>query len=205
MREKYDLEIGRVNCRCILRRWGFCQHIKNLADQKVTRNLLESKSCPSKLKKMHKMTQNKDTITNSSQIFSTKIHQAHKKIPSTKDKTLEVKTEDKNYGTQSEETKNTKNMNLYPIFDKNAHQKDSLRGTKRGRGMKEKLTPKINNRKSEFLERVWVKAGFRIARPKSKILKEDINSLSDRQEDHNFKSKAGAEGVALDDFGRKLM
>ena len=32
LRSMYDLEEGRISCRCLLRRWKFCPHIKGMAD-----------------------------------------------------------------------------------------------------------------------------------------------------------------------------
>ena len=43
MKALYNLEEGRVGCRCILRRWKFCQHIKGQADgARLNANLLQS-------------------------------------------------------------------------------------------------------------------------------------------------------------------
>ena len=44
MRAKYNLEVGRLNCRCIIRKWKFCGKIKSLADGKVSRELIETLS-----------------------------------------------------------------------------------------------------------------------------------------------------------------
>ena len=40
MREEYDLEEGKLLCRCLIRRWKFCGRMKDLAGGKVTPNLL---------------------------------------------------------------------------------------------------------------------------------------------------------------------
>ena len=32
MRKRFNLEEGKVKCRCLIRRWRFCPHIKSLAD-----------------------------------------------------------------------------------------------------------------------------------------------------------------------------
>ena len=43
MKALYNLEEGRVGCRCILRRWKFCQHIKGQADgAKLNSKLLQT-------------------------------------------------------------------------------------------------------------------------------------------------------------------
>ena len=38
----YDIENGRISCKCIIRKWKFCPHIKGLADGRVNRALVES-------------------------------------------------------------------------------------------------------------------------------------------------------------------
>ena len=43
MRDKYNLEEGRLQCRCIVRKWKFCKGIKSLADGKVTPQLLKAR------------------------------------------------------------------------------------------------------------------------------------------------------------------
>ena len=40
LRERYDLEAGRLRCRCLIRRWKFCPKIKGMAGGRVTPNLL---------------------------------------------------------------------------------------------------------------------------------------------------------------------
>ena len=57
MRKKYNLEEGRVKCRCLIRKWKFCQHIKGLADGRVTPNLVETRS----LKDVKNMSNQSDT------------------------------------------------------------------------------------------------------------------------------------------------
>ena len=42
MRSRYDLEAGKVRCRCLIRKWCFCSKIKDLADGKVSPNLVKT-------------------------------------------------------------------------------------------------------------------------------------------------------------------
>ena len=44
MKSKYDLEAGKLACRCLIRKWKFCEDMKRLADGKVSKSLLECKS-----------------------------------------------------------------------------------------------------------------------------------------------------------------
>ena len=44
IRQKYDLVKGKVTCRCLVRRWKFCKQIKNLADNKVSGDLVLSRT-----------------------------------------------------------------------------------------------------------------------------------------------------------------
>ena len=45
MSQKYDLNEGRLICRCIVRKWMFCQHVKNLAEgHKLNSNLLHARA-----------------------------------------------------------------------------------------------------------------------------------------------------------------
>ena len=46
MKDRYDLNAGKVSCKCILRKWKFCKKIKDLAEGKVTRKLLEINPIP---------------------------------------------------------------------------------------------------------------------------------------------------------------
>ena len=41
MKMRYDLEEGKCMRKCILRKWKFCRKIKDIADGKVSRTLLE--------------------------------------------------------------------------------------------------------------------------------------------------------------------
>ena len=45
MKAKYDLREGKVRCRCVLRKWKFCETIRDLAGGRVTPGLLK---CPEK-------------------------------------------------------------------------------------------------------------------------------------------------------------
>ena len=42
MKLKYNLEEGRVKCQCLIRKWKFCKHVKILADNKVSKSLLQT-------------------------------------------------------------------------------------------------------------------------------------------------------------------
>ena len=43
MRQKYNLEDGKIKCRCLVRKWKFCQHIKLQAgDNKSNHSMLRS-------------------------------------------------------------------------------------------------------------------------------------------------------------------
>ena len=41
MRRLYDLESGKLHCRCLIRKWKFCSHIKTLAGGRVTPQLVK--------------------------------------------------------------------------------------------------------------------------------------------------------------------
>ena len=43
IKQRYNLDEGKIRCRCILRKWKFCKSIKTLADGHVTPKLLESR------------------------------------------------------------------------------------------------------------------------------------------------------------------
>ena len=47
MRSLYNLEAGKLGCRCLIRKWCFCKHIRNLADGKVTPGLVKCPELPS--------------------------------------------------------------------------------------------------------------------------------------------------------------
>ena len=43
MRSLYDLEAGRLRCRCLIRKWKFCGRIRDLAGGRMAQMLLK---CP---------------------------------------------------------------------------------------------------------------------------------------------------------------
>ena len=44
MSESYDLKEGILKCQCRTRKWCFCRHIKELADNRITPFLLKTMS-----------------------------------------------------------------------------------------------------------------------------------------------------------------
>ena len=44
MSARYNLEEGKMDCRCLLRKWKFCTHIKGLADNRVSKSLVMSRA-----------------------------------------------------------------------------------------------------------------------------------------------------------------
>ena len=44
MRAMFNLDEGKVLCRCLIRRWKFCDHIKSLAGGKVSGDLVKTSS-----------------------------------------------------------------------------------------------------------------------------------------------------------------
>ena len=45
MRSMYDLEEGKLTCRCLIQKWKFCKHVKGLADgNRLNAKLITSKA-----------------------------------------------------------------------------------------------------------------------------------------------------------------
>ena len=43
MKKMYNLEEGKLECQCLVRKWKFCQKICDLGDGKLGKNLIEAK------------------------------------------------------------------------------------------------------------------------------------------------------------------
>ena len=44
IRGRYNIDKGRMTCRCLIRKWKFYDHIEALADLKVSKDLVDTKS-----------------------------------------------------------------------------------------------------------------------------------------------------------------
>ena len=41
MRQRYDIKVGKLTCRCLIRKWKFCHLVKTLVGGKVTPKLIK--------------------------------------------------------------------------------------------------------------------------------------------------------------------
>ena len=41
---KYDLDEGKINCLCLIRKWRFCPRIKEIANGRITPDMLKARN-----------------------------------------------------------------------------------------------------------------------------------------------------------------